>query len=294
VSESAAATEKTKSEKVQAIQRSAQSIEQTVRECGVEAVRNQPPFMQAVRMAYGIKTIREALPDNFVRENFMPLQNSPLGFLTDAKEGYDIATVRDVICEALLRGVMPVNNEFNIISGRLYIAKNGFERLVREFRGLRDLTYELGVPQLAGDKGALVTCVATWYLEGVKDDLVCADRTKEGGIDSRIPVKVNGGMGADGILGKATRKMFARIYAKLIGSSADLAEENEEAVLANALPAPTEAKNDGRRIRLTGEKKSDEVAPAEAPAAAAPPPAPTEAEKLAAEAAEDEKRHAGK
>ena len=266
--------EKPKTERALAISKSAATIEAAVRECGVAAVRNQPPFMQAVRMAYGIRTIREALPDAFVRENFMPLQNSPLGFLTDAKEGYDIATVRDVICEALLRGVMPVNNEFNIISGRLYIAKNGFERLVREFEGVQDLSYELAVPHLAGDKGALVACVAKWYHDGVADELVCADKTKDGGIDSRIPVKVNGGMGADGILGKATRKMFARIYAKLIGTSVDLAEADGDEVLAmaGALPSPAEPAKDGKRIKLNGDKKSAEPA-AETPPAAAEKPA---------------------
>lgn len=286
--------EKPKSDRVLAIQKSAESIEATVRECGVAAVRSQPPFMQAVRMAYGIKTIREALPDNFVRDNFMPLQNSPLGFLTDAKEGYDIATVRDVICEALLRGVMPVNNEFNIISGRLYIAKNGFERLVREFEGVQDLTYELAVPHLAGDKGALVACVAKWFHDGVEEELVCADKTKDGGIDSRIPVKVNGGMGADGILGKATRKMFARIYAKLIGSSVDLAEADGEEVLAmaGALPAPADPSKDGKRIKLSGDgKKNGEPATDPAPAAK---PEPTENEKLAAEAAASERELANR
>lgn len=285
--------EKPPSDKQLAIQKSAESIEATVRQCGVAAVRNQPPFMQAVRMAYGIKTIRDALPDGFVRDNFMPLQNSPLGFLTDAKEGYDINTVRDVICEALLRGVMPVNNEFNIIAGRLYIAKNGFERLVREFDGVQDLTYELAVPHLAGDKGALVACVAKWYHDGVEDELVCADKTKDGGIDSRIPVKVNGGMGADGILGKATRKMFARIYAKLIGTSVDLAEADGDEVLAmgGALPAPADPSKDGKRIKLNGDKKNGEPIADPAPAAAS---GPTEAERLAAEAAADEKKHAGK
>ncbi len=285
--------EKPPSDKQLAIQKSAESIEATVRQCGVAAVRNQPPFMQAVRMAYGIKTIREALPDGFVRDNFMPLQNSPLGFLTDAKEGYDINTVRDVICEALLRGVMPVNNEFNIIAGRLYIAKNGFERLVREFDGVQDLTYELAVPHLAGDKGALVACVAKWYHDGVEDELVCADKTKDGGIDSRIPVKVNGGMGADGILGKATRKMFARIYAKLIGTSVDLADADGDEVLAmgGALPAPAAPSQDGKRIKLNGDKKNGEPTADPAPAAAS---GPTEAERLAAEAAADEKAHATK
>lgn len=284
-------------EKQLAIQKSGESIEFAIRECGVAAVRTQPPFMQAVRMAHGIRTIRAALPDQFMHENFMPLQNSPLGFLTDKPDGYPVDVVRDALCEALLRGFMPVNNEFNIISGRFYGTKNGYERQVLEFPGLRDLVYELGVPQLAGDKGALVTCEAKWFIDGVQDELLCTDKTKEGGIDSRIPVKVNGGMGADGILGKATRKMFYRIYKKLTGQAVDDVEE-ELGTVTTSLVAPADPAKDGRRIRMGGGDKKDAAssdAAAPAPAPVAPAPAePTEAEKLAAEAAADERKHAGK
>jgi hypothetical protein len=280
--------EKPKSEKALAIEKSSQTIEFAIKECGVAAVRSQPPFMQAIRMAHGIRTIREALPDTFIKENFMPLQNSALGFLTDAKEGYPVEVVRDVLCEALLRGFMPVGNEFNIISGRFYGAKNGFERIVREFEGMRDLWFELGVPQLVGDKGALVPVVAKWYFEGVEDQLNCVDKTKEGGIDARIPVRVNSGMGADGILGKATRKMYARIYQRLTGCAQDVVDNDPDVVPATALPAPAEAAKDGRRIKLGGDKNGQ----------AAPDPSPqsqpTEAEKLAAEAKADEAAHAAK
>lgn len=290
--------EKPKSDKAQAIEKSGQSIEMAIRECGVLAVRQQPPFMQAVRMAYGIKTIKEALPDKFMHDNFMPLQNSALGFLTDKPDGYPVEVVREALCEALLRGFMPVNNEFNIISGRCYGTKNGYERLVHEYPGIQGLAYELGVPQLAGDKGALVTCSASWYIDGVQDTLQCLDKSKEkDGVDSRIPVKVNGGMGADGILGKATRKMFYRIYKKLLGQAVDTAEEDATEV-PTTLSAPALPSQDGRRIKLGGDKKNVETAADPAPAAPAPAPAakpePTEAEKLAAEAAADEKAHATK
>lgn len=284
--------DKPKSDKALAIEKSSQTIEFAIKECGVAAVRSQPPFMQAIRMAHGIRTIREALPDSFVKENFMPLQNSALGFLTDAKEGYSIDVVRDVLCEALLRGFMPVGNEFNIISGRFYGAKNGFERIVREFPGMRDLWFELGVPQLAGDKGALVPVVAKWHFEGVEDQLLCVDKTKEGGIDARIPVRVNSGMGADGILGKATRKMYARIYQRLTGCAQDVVDSDPDVIPVNALPAPAEPEKDGKRIKLSGDSKKNGEPAADPPPAAAS--GPTEAEKLAAEAAADEKAHATK
>jgi len=284
--------EKPKTERQLAIEKSSMTIEMAIKECGVMAVRQQPPFMQAIRMAYGIRTIKEALPDPFIRDNFMPLQNSALGFLTDkADGGYPIEVVRDVLCEALLRGFMPVGNEFNIIAGRFYGAKNGFERIVREFPGMRDLWFELGVPHMAGDKGALVPCVARWHFEGVEDELLCIDKTKDGGIDARIPVRVNSGMGADGILGKATRKMYARIYQRLTGCASDVVDADPDAIPATALPAPAEPAKDGKRIKLSGDKKNGEPTPEPPPAAAAPQ---TDAEKLAAEAAADEKQHATK
>src|SRR5690349_9721900 len=132
----------------------------------------------------------------------MPLQNSKLGFLTDKKEGYPWEVVRDVLCEAFLRGFHPVNNEFNIIAEGFYGAKNGFERIVLDWPGLSDLRIDMGVPTMAGDKGALVPCTAAWRFDGQEMKVEClpATTTKDGevlSIDTRIPVRVNSGMGPD-------------------------------------------------------------------------------------------------
>ncbi len=234
--------------KQEAIQAASDSIEMAIRECGIVALKDQPAFMRAIRMAFGIKTIRGALTDAFMNENIMPLQNSALGFLTDKPEGgYPLNVVRDCLCEALLRGFQPVNNEFNIIAGRFYGAKNGYERNVREFPGLRNLEFELAVPHLVADKGALVAAEARWTHAGEKHVLRC--EALQGGMDTRIPVRVNSGMGPDAILGKATRKLLARVYAKLSGAG-DILDEEPDAIPVESLPAPAEPAQDGKRMKL--------------------------------------------
>lgn len=242
----------------EALAKASDSIEMAIRECGVMAVRSEPPFMQAVRMAHGIRMIRGALTEEFVKQNFMPLQGSALGFLAD--KAYDWEVVRDVLCEAMLRGFRPVNNEFNIIAGRFYGAKAGFERIVNEWDGLSRLEINLGVPQLVADKGALVPCEAKWVLYGEPMELACVQQ--DGGLDTRIPVKVNSGMGPDAILGKATRKLYARIYQRLSGCAAEIIEHDGEAIPTEGLPALAAPEQDGKRIKMGGKHKNGSPDPA--------------------------------
>lgn len=246
-------------EKQIAIQNASVSIETAIKECGVMAVRKEPAFMQAVRMAHGIRMIKAALTEEFVKQNFLPLQNSALGFLTDKPDGgYPWEVVRDALCEALLRGFMPVNNEFNIISNRFYGAKTGFERIVREWPGIDNLQIDMGVPRLVADKGALVPCEARWLLDGEVMSLSCAPPKDAGGIDTSIPVRVNSGMGPDAILGKATRKLYARIYQRLTGCARDVVESENEVIVSETLPAVAAPEKDGQRIKMGGDKKAAE------------------------------------
>lgn len=70
--------------------------------------------------------VREILSKPEVISKIMPLQNKPYGFLTDRKQnGYGQEEVLDCLTEATMQGVSFANNEFNIIAGKCYIAKNG-------------------------------------------------------------------------------------------------------------------------------------------------------------------------
>lgn len=282
------------------IEKVSESIELALQECGISTISKLPAFLQAVKMAQGIRALREALTDEFVRSTLMPLQGTPLGFLTDKDRekdgspgpGYPVHVVRDCAIESMLRGFSVVGNEFNIIAGRFYGALNGFERKVQEFPGLTELDVRPGVPHFVGDKGALVPFTVSWRLNGKPQSLEC-QITKDGEgnvLDQRIPVKVNGGMGLDAILGKATRKAFYRVYKRLSGATFGLSdgEVGEDAIVTSGesvpalTPSPIPAgAAEGRRISVGTSKKASapaaepkpEVKP-DAPAAAAKPEAP--------------------
>lgn len=235
------------------------AIETVVKECSVVALRDAPALMQAVQLARGIKKLKEILPKEVVEGDFMPLQNTSLGFLTDKPEGYGWEVVRDCIVEGLLRGFRPINNELNIISSKFYGAKNGFERNVREYPALRDLQYDLAVPVLT-PQGALVGYRARWLLAGEPMEMIGSEPANGQLMDTRIPVKVNSGMGPDAILGKATRKMFARIYNRIMGVT--LVDADGEEMPPKELPAVADPTKDGQRMSLGGKPKNGTAAPA--------------------------------
>lgn len=189
-------------------------LDDIVAQANLQVVASYGQFKQALVMASAIRLISEKIDDSMMKD-IVALQNTALGFRTDKQgQGYPVDVVRQCFVEAVLRGVRVVGNEFNIISGRVYITKEGFSRLVREYPGLTELKMTPSVPQLVGG-GALVGYRSSWKLGGVPGSLA---RVKEGDEDNRIPVKVNQGMGSDAILGKATRKMYAAIYGVLTGA----------------------------------------------------------------------------
>src|ERR1700678_982493 len=104
------------------------------------------PFAKTFLLAEAIGHMRQLLTPE-VMKPIMALMNTDLGFRTDrdphvknAKTGeynipYKEDVVRDVLIESTLRGFFPVNNEFNIITGRFYAAKNGVRRKVVKWPG---------------------------------------------------------------------------------------------------------------------------------------------------------------
>jgi len=148
-------------------------------------------------------------------------EGQPLGFKTDLwhkGERYSDDVIRDVFIEATLRQAFLVNNEVNIIAGGCYLAKNYFERRVREWPGLSDLEVAFSVPEVTGQQ-ALVSARARYHLNGSPHDFRREHVTVEGGkpFDNRIPIRVNSGMGSDAILGKARRKFYAALLERLTG-----------------------------------------------------------------------------
>lgn len=196
---------------------------------------------RALLRAKAIEALRKAIRPLMV--HILPLMNTPLGFMTDRDPkrsrgpvtNYPIEVVEDCVIEAMLRRLRIDGNEWNIISGTCYTTKNGYARLVAELPGLTDLQVSIGVPALK-EGGALVRVRASWKLGGAAMQL-----TDEKGEPGRtLAIRVNSGMGADAIAGKAERKALAAVYKAVTGSAHSDGDTQDDLPEA-ARPSKTEA-----------------------------------------------------
>jgi len=206
-----------------------------------EATANNSDVVRGIVVARAMQGLRELLSGEVMRD-VMLLQNTPLGFQTDKPQGgYPVDVVRDCLIVALLSGFRPTGNEFNIIAGRFYMTKDGARNRVLSWAGLANLEIELGVPQMAGEKGSLVEAFASWRLNGKLHTLLCSKPGATNSRDTRIPVRVNAGMGTDAIFGKATRKLYAKILERLTGMQLDQEDEDIDHIVDVAVSKHVEA-----------------------------------------------------
>lgn len=190
---------------------------------------------KSVVMAKGIARLRALLSDRLMQDYFMPLMNSKLGFVTDRPNEkhthpYPVATVRDCLIEALLKGFYPVNNEFNIIAGNFYGAQNGWYRKVCDVAGLTDLDVIPGVP-VQHNGQTVVRVVASWKLHGQAQRLSSGDNSP----GRTFTIRTNSGSGPDQTLGKALAKAYKAIYRKLTGTENTLDPDDHDEAVAGAL-----------------------------------------------------------
>lgn len=106
---------------------------------GLTLIQNAGAAFKAVLV---VKSLREVLTDEIMKEVFMPLMNAKIGFLTDrngkpdkrgnTKPLYSIDIVRDAIIDATSFGLLPTFNQFNIIAEKMYPTKEGFTALLKK------------------------------------------------------------------------------------------------------------------------------------------------------------------
>lgn len=163
-------------------------------------------FEKAWIIAEAAGQLKLALTDEYMKP-IMDLQNNRLGFRTDRPTGYDQPTVKNCLIEAVLTGVQPFGNQFNIIAGSCYITKEGFKYLLDNFPGL-DYETIPDLPRINQDKsGAAVKMKVVWTLKGNLQQAREMD----------LAIRMNNGMGVDAVIGKATRKARKWLYEKLTG-----------------------------------------------------------------------------
>jgi hypothetical protein len=146
----------------------------------------------------------------------MGLAGSKAGFLIDRPEKYTNDEVREILMDAMLRGLSPCGNEINIIGGNLYATKEAFQRLLSDL-GVR---YSVQIGNAAIIQGD-ATCryfdaAASYRWRGETGRLSFA---KTDDLDSRIAVKFNSTDGPDTLRGKAESKLLRRLYQHLTKQS---------------------------------------------------------------------------
>jgi hypothetical protein len=216
---------------------------------GVEASKLQG-FEKMFQLGRAIDELKNHLTDEAMRP-IMKLQGYKLGFRTDKDSdgGYPMQVVKNCLIEAVLIGVQPVNNHFNIIAGNCYITKEGFGYLLKN---IPNLNYEIvpRLPRINQDKtSAAIFMKITWSIKGGEE------QTRE----IEFPIKVNKFMGPDAIIGKATRKARAWLYNTVTDnevSEGDVQDITYEDVTDKKQPKIDTSKATSNQLNL--ERKEDE------------------------------------
>ncbi len=194
----------------------------------------------ALVVADSIGQLRTMLDAPEVRQRVEALRDCPIGFRSDRdpkiinsktqkpNEPYPWEVTRDCALEASMRGLQLVGNHFNILAGRCYVTKEGLEYLIRSMEGVTDFRPVIGIPKNTAS-GMQVECSATWKQGG-----------KEMSVSAVIPVKSDQYSFAEQLMGKASRKLYARVYAMMSGvgtPDGDAGEVVDVAQLQNVTPS---------------------------------------------------------
>jgi hypothetical protein len=185
------------------------TIGQKLNETALQVLGNESlqGFERAYQIANAINVLSELLTPEYMKP-IMALQGNKLGFLTDKDKagGYPELVVKKCLIEAVLSGLQPCGNHFNIIAGNMYPTKEGCGYRLNNITGLN---YKLvcGLPKINPDKtSAAVDVHVTWSINGeAKEETV------------PIPIKMDAYTSVDAIIGKATRKGRAWLLSTVTG-----------------------------------------------------------------------------
>jgi hypothetical protein len=164
-------------------------------------------FERAYATANAIQKLQELLTPEYLKP-IMALQGNRLGVKTDKDKsgGYPADVFKNCLIEAVLMGLQPYGNEFNIIAGNTYATKEGVGRLLATWKGLK---YSLicGVPKPNPDgKSAVVEVTIKWTINNEsKEELI------------PISIKMDAYTSVDAMIGKATRKGRAWLLSAISG-----------------------------------------------------------------------------
>ena len=211
-------------------------------------------FQKAFVMASAIQVLKDRLTPEFMKP-IMALQGSNLGFKTDKdkNQGYPEIEVKACLIDAVLLGLQPTGNEFNIIAGNMYPTRQGFGSLLKKISGLK-YSIAYSNPIFTQDKSS-ATCTTTikWELNGEQQQQ-----------DVEFAIKSNAYASADAIIGKAERKARRWLFNTVEGTDVpdgDVSDITHEVVKTTINPDKIANEKELARVQkhIEGSKSVDEL-----------------------------------
>lgn len=183
-----------------------------------------------------VNKLEAILTDEVMDKVFMPLMNKKIGFKTDrdpsrpdkrtgvAPKPYSRDVVRTCIIDGAANGLLPMGNQWNIISGQMYPTKEGYTALLAKMKTTMALVYSFEFDYETTAKSAdpnyvAIPCRISYKTN--REDL-------KGWFKYVAMVKSNGETSTtDQLRGKAERKCKRAFYEFLTGLDLGDADANE-------------------------------------------------------------------
>ena len=232
---------------------------------------------RTVLIAKAMKIARQYIRSNIA--DLAELQGSTLGFQVDKE--YAPNELVDPLTEAAILNLPFTGNCINVISGRLYVPKPGWEHRFRNHAdcswpelhiGEIEMTEDAKWVDLPEDKWyqnngktikqrsvpgmARCECWAKCTFRGIELRVQFLDMSAAGSLDERIAIKVNRGMSEDAVRGKVEARLYKSLWRLAMGTGAPGTNDRDD-------ESPT---SDPRTVEA-------KAVPAAAPAAETPPKA---------------------
>lgn len=172
----------------------------------------------AFRAVGVVTSLRQILTDDIMRAVFMPLANTSIGFLTDQDPNknnkrtglpntpYSVGVVRDCLIDAVMKGLLPTGNQFNIIAGRQYTTNEGYSYLLKKLN-VRHMISKAILPAPPNAPFVDVKCTIAYFVNGE------AGKT----FSITVQCKQDQYSSPDQIKGKADRKAKKTLYEFITG-----------------------------------------------------------------------------
>lgn len=182
--------------------------------------------------ASAIGQLRKALTDDVMQEIVLPLVDTKAGFLTDRRptaknphpQPYSLQVLRNCVIDAILKGLALHGNQINIISGQVYITKEGYAALLKKL-GVKYII-DAGAPIVNGETVTFSVSVNAKY------------QNETISYKTSFMSKVTQYASFDLLAGKATARAIKSLYTYVsgidAGEVADVTSEPTQAIVVDA------------------------------------------------------------